>query len=827
MTTDRALLRTAGLPIRAWLAAADENLAARVRGLAEAQQRYAELAAVLAPEIGDVLIPDDRLGAAQRRDALACRRHLHHGRPVPEKALRALADAAGHCGHPGLATRLRIIAALGGLLSADRDTVARAVRDESRRLLAAPWDLLHELPAGRQALADGTIGTADDIAARLRAGETWESKRLRRHSDHLWRMITRGAAKTTPRGWLGHTTLLPVGDGTRYAVRLRAEAATRWTANLHGAQASAPDDPDPLVSLAPLHRIADGHLHAWLQDDVEAPLRPVTVRLTPALAAACEALSAGARPLTELAARLPGLPVAQARAFVLRLAGLGICRLTVPAAVHRTGWRTVEAAPRPVRADGFVDVYRATGDTWPERTARLVQSALGPVQRLNALISADHVFHAPWLDGIGADPVPVLDLLTAHITTGLTTTPGRAAAGNDGWPVAAGPATGYARLLRMLDSHPGDLPFDLDDALLDELGAPPADYVWPLDCLVRPDAAGAVALDLVASAGMLDARFAGELSELHGEPPQVTAHRAFLRELDARTGVTSVEFLAPPLSARAANAVHRPLYTGTFTGDPAIEAYCGTRPRHARYLPLAALTVRRDGDRFHVAAHGEPVRIVYHATRQPLPPWDLLLGVLQGGRTPIAARFRRLRHSLAALPGRDHLPRITVHRRVVVSPAQWRVTLPWDPADPLLTRLLHLARLRDRLNLPRWVMVCPGPGGRPVPCDLDSVRAPAVWQSVVSRAGRSTPQDLILEEFTPAPDELPVCDGTEPVAAELLLRLPYRADPAVLAAATAAALAGAPPGHPDHPRTDVVAGWRTGEPSPAVRRVPQPVAERR
>ncbi|MGA4957567.1 hypothetical protein [Streptomyces lavendulocolor] len=54
-----------------------------------------------------------------------------------------------------------------------------------------------------------------------------------------------------------------------------------------------------------------------------------------------------------------------------------------------------------------------------------------------------------------------------------------------GWPAPADPASGYARLLAHLAAHTGPGPVDVDDALLDALGAPPADGApppWPPAC---------------------------------------------------------------------------------------------------------------------------------------------------------------------------------------------------------------------------------------------------------------------------------------------------------------------------------------------------------
>jgi hypothetical protein len=131
---------------------------------------------------------------------------------------------------------------------------------------------------------------------------------------------------------------------------------------------------------------------------------------------------------------------------------------------------------------------------------------------------------------------------------------------------------------------------------------------------------------------------------------------------------------------------------------------------------------------------------------------------------------------------------------VILTVAQWRVDSGswWDPAATNLDKVRHLARLRDRLGLPRWVMVCPALGGRPVPCDLDSLHALAVFETAYRLADNGSA--LVIEEMVPSPDELTVRDQAagrpEPVAAEVLLRFPHDVDVATLARRTARAAAG-------------------------------------
>lgn len=124
---------------------------------------------------------------------------------------------------------------------------------------------------------------------------------------------------------------------------------------------------------------------------------------------------------------------------------------------------------------------------------------------------------------------------------------------------------------------------DLDDELLDTLGAPPARTAlppWPLDCLLRPlPGPGPVAvLETASPAGVLDARFAGALHTLYGGYDNLQRYQAFLTAVERLSGARFVELLVPPLAGRAANAVRRPVITGWWTGIPT--------PRRTRDQPV-------------------------------------------------------------------------------------------------------------------------------------------------------------------------------------------------------------------------------------------------
>jgi hypothetical protein len=792
-----ALARTAGLPVRLWLAAAAPDLASRLRFLVEAETRHADLCRLLAAELGETLVPHPVVDARTRRTALACRRRLHHGDLVDPSRMDELSRAARAAGLIGLADRIDRMAGLSGWLASQRTDLAAAVDAEHSRLLSVPWTALTGSPVGRRALSDGTIAEGKDIAERLRHGAHWHGKRLRQRSDYLWRMIARGAAKTTPRGWLGHVSLVPVGSGLSGSITLTAEFAARWTENIHSTRLSTANGAewpgDAIVALAPLNWVAGDHLHVWaLRTDDPARFRLVRLKMTPALAAVHGALRSGARPLGDLGVL---------RGFVVRLIEMGVCEAARPPRRRRSGWQVADTPATALSepdSTGFVDVYRRSADTVPASMVAEIEVAMQQLQRLNSLMTADEDAPRTTTDRIGPEPLRILDLLEDDLAEDSPTSRW----GSDGkWPEPCQSDSAYARLLGLLaDDMTARPAVDLTAELLDRVGAPDPVYTWPIDCLVRPIEGAGVVLDVVAPAGMLDARFAAELVRLHGNLPHLDAYRTFLEQLDAETGVRSVELLAPPLSERAANAVRRPLYPAEWTGDPNLAAYCGLRPGTARYLPLEAVTIRRVGDRIVTEVDGAPIRILYHTARVPPPPWDSLLSILFTGPNQFVTRFRRLRHSLPGFPGRRHVARLTVGS-VIITPAQWRVELAdlWDPADSVLVRAGRLARLRDRLGLPRWLMVCAGPGGAPLPADLDSLRALAVFEAAAASAADSGGQ-LVVEEMVPAPPELPVRDiangSPDQVAAELMVRLPHDVEVGTLARRTARALGGTPTGWP-------------------------------
>ncbi|MEV6035695.1 lantibiotic dehydratase [Nonomuraea sp. NPDC052116] len=786
--SESAVLRVAGLPIRLWLAASSPDLFACVRALNHVHDDYLREASDLAGRLGDEVVPRPELPAAARRAVLAVRRRLHQGQALTGDQARRLREIVAA---PGLTAHLDRVASLSAELLWLEEQAEAQVEKEHDRLLEAPWHLLGSVPGGRACLTSDVLA---DIERRLAQGEPWTSKKLRRRSDYLWRMIARGAVKTTPRTWLGQVSLVPVAEQSS-GLSVNGQVAVDWTENVHARRLelarSAADRlrRDHRLSMTPLHRVEGDRLAVWTVDPASATpdLLVYRLRRSPALDRIVESLRSGVRPVSALeAGSPPGL--------VGKLVRLGVLEVSAPLRQRRGRWEKTSGSTASDAGAGFVDVYRRADGAFTADLA-VLQRAFEQYRRLGLLIGEDEPKPESRLrERIGPRPRPVMDVFAEELAARTEegelnhrTLPQNA------WPPAHRPGSGYARLLDLMAASPDAAPvIDITPAMLDAVGAPDAPITWPVDCVVRPLPGGGWVLDNAGPAAVLDARFVETLRRLHGAVPAADAYRAFLAELDRISGVPSVELLIPPLVPQAANAIRRPRYTSLWTGDPDPGHYGTTwRTGAARYLPLGELTAHREADRVVISHAGRPVRICTHATRSPLTPWSVLTRILCADSQQHAPRFRRLRCSLTAFPGRSFVPRITVAGSLVVSAAQWRIA-----ADRLdlagggdLAGLRALSRLRDRLGLPRWVFVAGPSGYRPLACDLESVRAVRVFEQALKELAAG--DELTVTEMLPAADELSVSDhGTERVASEVAVRLPHAVPPTALAAAAAQISAG-------------------------------------
>jgi hypothetical protein len=726
--------------------------------------------------------------------------------------------------------------------------------------LGAAWQVVGESATARRAVRAANPVALADIAARLAAGEPWTGKRLRQRADYLWRLVTRGSTRATPRDWLGQLALLPIDPAAPAGPLppLLPEYAIEQAGNLHEA-ALAGLTADSVLTVAPLHRSGAGQSRFWVvRPEEPSRLIELTVRATPALVAIVHALRD--RPLTaeQLWSEVdgPALPRREVfDGFVRHLVGLGVLAAAARPGWTVHGWRPWPADPPagplaelpagppadppagppaglpadpsaelaagpsadppagpapgppaelppglPAGPGGYVDVYRRAAGGLSRATCAELAELVGLALRVLAVLDGGEPrpAAAPDVpDPAAAEPRPLLELVAADVAAEhaadrpprTEVDPGH----HHDWPRVDDPESPPGRLLEWLADRLDAGPVDVDASVL---GAP-VELDWPADCLIRPlwpGAAGPRAvLDRIEPTGLLDARFGHGLAALFvAGATRAGWYQEFLRAVEEAARGRFVELLAPALSDRAANAVRRPLHTGYWTGDPDLLRYCPAPPGPApRFIPLADITVRYVAGTPVVAAGGEPIWPVYHATRQLPPPWDALSRRLLGaGPAPPRSRWRSLRYSLPAWPGRDFVPRITVGAgALVLTCAQWRVRPGdlWPAAAPLAAKVRALDRLRRRLELPRWITAANSVHDEPTACDLLSLQAVAVFDRLLRRRVEA----LYLTELLPAPDQFPARDraatGPGRSQAELLFRLPLGAVPTELAARAAAA----------------------------------------
>ncbi|MEL5955630.1 lantibiotic dehydratase [Streptomyces sp. CLV115] len=910
-----ALVRACGVPVSMWTAAGGSGLFGRVVEHADAAERQSARARRLAEALSGV-VPDRRLTDAERRAVLALRRRLHSGSAPGPADCRFLETVTAV--PEWLAREAGALCRAAVSARATRAELERALGDEHERVGALAWSLVSASPVLREFVDGAGPGPARDVAARLADGETWTGKRLRKRSAYLWRAVGRAAAKTTPRGWVGQVAPVPVGgsgfaDGAGFGLLAPgaelAGLAAAAVENVHvvrtlaGARDLRGADPATALAPAPLSLTDGGDgggagetLRCYAIDPGDpGRLRQVAVRRTALLDLLLTLFAEGPRTLAELECALPVADPVVLRGFLTHLTGLGVLQICAAPRHRRIDWSPAARVagsgrlPRPgSRSAGpgpdgwFLDSYRGLDARVPDRAAARVQRALRTAHRVAALRRADRDAGSgapaptPGTERLDERPRPVGEILTALLSSGERPSPGPAPRRYGGWHPAHGPESGYARLLGHLAAHRDAAQVDIDDDLLDEFGAPPAEAAvppWPLDCLVRPlPGPGPVAvLETASPAGVIDARFAGALQDLYGGYGAVDAYRDFLDAVERRAGVRFVELLVPPVSERAANAVRRPVTTRWWTGDPNPAAYFGlggpgspgssgspgrsgspgspggpdvlngpsspggssgpggpsgpdgpSAPSSRvaagpRYLPLDRITLRRSGGRIVAEVDGERVVPVHHATRSPMPPYDVLFRLLLSAGHPWAATMLRLDGLAAAFPAHPDVirtPRVTIGTDLVVSPATWRVPRArlWRPGDGEFDRVRTLAVLVRSAAMPRFVFVRPAFEAKPVPVDLEALTAlNAIERACAALAG----DELVIEEMLPGPVAGPhgptLSDALHegaPVAAELMLRLPFDRTAEELAEPAAAALTQNVPGLPA-PGAD---GCRGGNP---------------
>ena len=804
-----ALLRVAGLPIRYWLAGASSTLFAKVRQLERSKEGRRSSATELAERIGRQLVPHPARSREDRAFLLAIRRSLHRGDLLATVSRTRLARVSGFCERDE-----ELMQALAAMADHDR-TIAQLSAEiecdlalEHDRLLILSDQISHDSSVAN-ALLRPQDGNRDPAEL---------SRKSRRHrSEHEWRRISRAATSGTPRGWLSHVALVGIEADRLQPPAVSDRFTAQWTENVRAprlALTNPPDDwpaSDTRLALNPLRWDADGRLVCVVLDKNREQTH-VSVQHTPLLDGIVAALNAATPTFGELAAaagysnRDEWLAL---RGFVRHLAVLGIVQSSAPPMIRvareaTPGETFADAAGAASDHGGWIDVYRYADGGISRNLARDVQRGLLQALRLLSVMRSDVAARASWPEPTSRRSWSFAEILRDDLAID-DTPPGSENTKN---PESARSASSEPRLSRLLgelvEQAGSATEVVIDSTRLDEWGAEAGALNWPIDCLVRvpaPLARFTAVLEDTRPAGVLDARFADTLCDLHGGVPQVEAYRAFLRRLEQLTGILFVELLVPPLSDGAANAVRRPIYTRAWTGDPHADAYLRDDATAGTYIPLNEIAIRRVEGRLRADVGGQPIWPVYHATRTLEHPWSRVARVLlaaapadlpgqSDGMTQVLGVLRTL------LPERVMVPRISVSEGLVLSPAQWRLPSDhlWDRNASAQTKLRALIRLRDRYALPRWVYLLPGGHRSPVPCDLESLHVFRIVERCTTAGAR-----VSVIEMLPAPDQLLVEDRAhrsgDRLASQLHLRFPCDEPAAAMAnrVAPAVLLALGPP----------------------------------
>ena len=803
-----ALLRVAGLPIRYWLAGASSTLFAKVEQLERHEQGRRARGIDLAERIGEQLVPQPALSRDDRAFLLAVRRSLHRGDPIGNVSREHLLRVSGSSEGDE-----ELLQALAAIVDRDRTigqlsaAVEADLAQEHNRLLILSQQISRE-----SRVAAALLAPQDPDDSRL---ETLSRKSRRHRSEHEWRRIARAATSSTPRGWLSHVALLAIeAQESLQPPAVTNRFTAQWAENVRAPRLALTNPPDDWpasetrLAVNPLRWEGDGRVVCVVVDKNREQTQ-VSVQQTPLLDGILAALKATAHTFGELgksvgcANRDEWLAL---RAFVRHLVILGIVQPSAPPLVRLER----QATPGQTFADvasadgdhaGWVDVYRYAETGISANFVRDVQRGVSQALRLLSVMRSDIADPAPW-------PVPtsVRSWSLSEILRDDLAIDDKPSPGSEGTDAAKGtpPALSNARfaaLVRELVEQAGQAPeVVIDSDRLDAWGAGNGALHWPVDCLVRVPAPGAgftAVLEDSRPPGVLDARFADTLSDVHGVIPQVEAYRAFLHRLEQLTGMLFVELLVPPLTDGAANAVRRPIYTSAWTGDPHADGYLRGGTGAGTYIPLNEIAIRRVDGRLRAEVRGRPIWPVYHATRTFEHPWSRVARVLLAAApVDLTAPAERMTHMLSVLPAlpadRVMVPRISVSAGLVLSPAQWRLPPDqlWDRDASGQAKLRALIRLRDRYALPRWVYLRRDGHKSAVPCDFESLH---VFRTVERCTTGSAPLQIV--EMLPAPDQLLVVDRAhrsgDRLASQLQLRFPCdesatamanRIAPAVLAA---------------------------------------------
>lgn len=822
------LLRVCAVPVETVLAAGNPPLFAEAADLRADAEAHAERGRALAAALQHAINRAPMERAASRRLGAAASR-VARGAPVGDVAAH---DPAWEGVASGLLARLRAHEAERAALDARAARTQARLAEEPARSAHALWLACRDRWATAALIRHADGAFFERCAAAGDEPAHWRGKPGRRRAGYLLGILSRAAFRTVPRGWHVQVAALPlVADSPngswRGAVSAEPDLAAIWTENMHALERELAEGWSPglrgaVLALAPIRR-AEGDRLAVLATDRDDPreVREVSLRVDPLLAALFEALAPAARSFAALrsrvAARRPPEDLDLLEGVVAHLVRLGVLRVARAPRTRILGWaadapareRLARAAGRLPGRPAYLDLYGRVRGGLARDDARALQDGFVTAARLALAIERDAAAGRAAARGPAAGPAgpdaetPLLDAVHARLLAASRReagAPQARSAPEDGpapepaggaaahWVAPSDPSGPYARLHARIAGRLGSAEaIELGDEDLREAGVPPLSLRWPADAMIRlarGEAGFLGVLDEAFPAGSMDARFVGGAERLGLSLDQARWYRRFLEALERRGEHRLVELVFPPLSLGAANAVRRPPLLRTWTGDAAAAACFLPRSKALRFLPLDRLTLRVRGGVSRLWSEDRPVLPFYHATRLPVAPWSIVAETMLGA-APARMRWgpRRLHRLLDAFPDAERAPRLQTRTGLVVSCAQWRLPREpgWHPRDAAPTKAAGLAALRRRLGLPRVVFLSPGPGRRPVPCDLDSV-----WAVPLIEAARGGATDLLAMEMTPdAAHALPrERDATGAERGRLscgLIRLPLDAAPEAFA----------------------------------------------
>ncbi|GAB4520839.1 MAG: hypothetical protein Tsb0019_22020 [Roseibium sp.] len=808
---DSVLLRACTAPLQLIAENGSPELLARIREFDRREREHGEQASRLAGALGGVINGQawsrgetKLLGALSKRIA-----RLGVLQPRDIDALALLQSR-----HAELAGSIAAFFTAGEEIEQLKAAVETGAADASSHSGYKLWQACRDLPV-MTALLDHR--DADFLRDCRRSGggrDFWSGKKGRQRRQYLADIIRRAAFRTIPRDWHTVVSFVPIADHEA-AGPAAGESDYRvvWSENIHTrrrvtSQSWTPEREDCPLTLSPLSW-QDGDRICFCVSDWLNPskVEEVDLKASPFFRRIYDSLSGKVRSLADLRNVLENDLTAEELAivpgFLQHLISLGVVQACPDPKSATTSGRRPEklAVPACLRdREGFTDVYRTGRGTVSADRIRGLQKGMRLMARLSLLLDQAAAVPHPNRAGrsIGTNvrkaPVKLLDavrerLLESHEAPVRLAAEGTAGQG-DGvtepaprvsgrWRPADSRAAGYRRLHEWIKARLAHgKPIRLGQAELEVFEAPEWDYPWPCDAMIRlagPGAGFNGVFDESFAAGSMDARFLAYPQGRSGAYRNPFDYRTFLAEVSRRTGVEFVELLFPPLSAGAANAVRRPDYGLRWTGDPAVGNYLSWDGPSREFVGLDRFELMPTALGQRLLVDGRPAIAMYHATRLPIPPWNVvtekLLDAAPGNVRFTVAGMQRL---LDAFPGETHAPRLEVDGGLVVACEQWRIGPEelWHEQDTKLDKLKGLSRLRPAFGLPRFVFLSPGPCRKPAAVDLEDPDCIATIEE-----SYATGTDPLFIAQTPDAEQAWLSEDTYSFASCAQLRLPLDLSP--------------------------------------------------